>query len=52
MRLRTSLENLNLGAQGGDLSPKLRLVVAQLVQHLAERIDREGQLVDLGGHFP
>jgi hypothetical protein len=50
--LRSGLDDLDLDAQAGDLSPELRLVVAQFVEDRAESVDREGQVVDLLGNLP
>jgi hypothetical protein len=52
VHLRASLDDFNLDAQAGDLSAKLRLVVAQFVEDRAESVDREGQVVDLLGDLP
>ena len=52
MHLRANLDDLDLDAQAGNLAAKLRLVVAQLVQDSAERVDSKGQVVDLLGDLP
>lgn len=52
MSLRANLDDLDLDAQAGNLAAKLRLVVAQLVQNSAERVDSKGQAVDLLGDLP